>query len=223
MPAKSSQLKSFDPAFVLRLMLGFVLCCALAIPARAANEEAAMAAVRNTVEGLRAALIKDAVRAREDQAVVSRLVEEYVVPSVDMPLSSQLILGRHWRTADEAQRAAFVEGYRQLLLRTYSTHAMDYMDAKVDYLSAAPLGADDARFTVRTRVERLGKRPAQVDYRVGVQDGQWKVFDAVVNGVSLVSTLRTAVDAEVGRIGLPALITQLSSGKMVATPQVATQ
>jgi phospholipid transport system substrate-binding protein len=173
--------------------------------------------------GLRAALIKDADRAREDQAVVTRLVEEYVVPSVDMPLSSQLILGRHWRSADEAQRAAFVEGYRQLLLRTYSTHAMDYMDAKVDYLSAAPLGADDARFTVRTRVERLGKRPAQVDYRVGVQDGQWKVFDAVVNGVSLVSTLRTAVDAEVSRIGLPALITQLSSGKMVATPQVATQ
>ena len=223
MPSHSSRTLPLTPAHLLKLLFAFAFCCALAIPARAASGEAAMAVVKDTVESLRTALIKDADRARDDQVVVARLVEQYVVPNVDVPLSSQLILGRHWRSADEAQRAAFVEGYRQLLLRTYSTHAMDYMDAKVDYLSVTPLGADDARFTVRTRVERIGKRPAQVDYRVGVQDGQWKVFDAVVNGVSLVSTLRTAVDAEVGRIGLPALITQLNTGKLLPAPQVAAQ
>jgi ABC-type transporter MlaC component len=48
------------------------------------------------------------------------------------------------------------------------------------------------------------------------------VFDALINGVSLVSTLRTAVDAEVGRIGLPALIAQLESGRVAAAPAVAT-
>jgi phospholipid transport system substrate-binding protein len=75
---------------------------------------------------------------------------------------------------------------------------------------------------VRTRVLRPGRKPARVDYRIGLRNEQFKVFDALINGVSLVSTLRTAVDAEVGRIGLPALIAQLESGRVAAAPAVAT-
>ncbi len=222
MTPRTSRTLPLDPAAWLRLLFGLALLTLLAIPARAASGEAAMAVVKDSVEGLRTALKAEVDVAAVDEVLVSRLIEQHVVSKVDVPLSGQLILGRHWRSADETQRAAFIDAYRRLLLRTYSIHAHDYMDAKVDYLSVAPLGNNDLRYTVRTRVERLGKRPASVDYRMGEHDGQWKVFDAVVNGVSLVSTLRTAVDAEVGRIGLPALIAQLNAGK-VATTTVSLQ
>lgn len=205
---------------------GALLSCLLALtaiasrPVAAEDTEGAMAVVKTAVEGLRTALRDDGPQAAEDPERIAQLVEQHVVPKVDIPLSGQLILGRHWRDASATERTDFVAAYRQMLLRTYSSHAMDYMDAKVEYLSVAPLGTEPGRYTVRTRVERDGKRPASVDYRVSAREGEWKVFDAVVNGVSLVSTMRTAVDAEVGRIGLPALIEQLKSGKLAAAPPV---
>lgn len=215
------------PVLFSRSLRAALLLCLTALtglasrPAAADDTAGAMAVVQTAVEGLRTALRDDGAGASEDPERISQLVEQHVVPKVDVPLSGQLILGRHWRTANATERSDFVAAYRQMLLRTYSSHAMDYMDAKVEYLTVAPLGTEPGRYTVRTRVERDGKRPASVDYRVSARDGEWKVFDAVVNGVSLVSTMRTAVDTEVGRIGLPALIDQLKSGKMAATPPVA--
>ena len=215
------------PVLFSRSLRAALLLCLTALmgltsrPAAADDTAGAMAVVQTAVEGLRTALRDDGAGASEDPERIAQLVEQHVVPKVDVPLSGQLILGRHWRTANATERSDFVAAYRQMLLRTYSSHAMDYMDAKVEYLTVAPLGTEPGRYTVRTRVERDGKRPASVDYRVSARDGEWKVFDAVVNGVSLVSTMRTAVDTEVGRIGLPALIDQLKSGKMAATPPVA--
>lgn len=205
-------------ALLLCLM---VLMGLIGRPAAADDTEGAMAVVKTAVEALRTALRDDGAGAAEDPERIAQLVEQHVVPKIDIPLSGQLILGRHWRPASATERSDFVAAYRQMLLRTYSSHALDYMDAKVEYLSVAPLGTEPGRYTVRTRVERDGKRPASVDYRVSARDGEWKVFDAVINGVSLVSTMRTAVDTEVGRIGLPALIAQLKSGQMAATPPVA--
>jgi len=214
------------PSFFARARRAVLLSCVIALgglaslPVVAADTDGAMAVVQTAVEGLRTALRDDGPQAAEDPERIAHLVDQHVVPKIDMPLSGQLILGRHWREASPTERRDFIAAYRQMLLRTYSTHAMDYMDAKVDYLSVAPLGTEPGRYTVRTRVERDGRRPASVDYRVSARDGEWKVFDAVINGVSLVSTMRTAVDTEVGRIGLPALIEQLQSGKMAATPPV---
>ena len=183
--------------------------------------EEGIALVRSTVAQLQDALRAQDPSTHRNPEVVGPIVEQVVVPQVDIPYSGKLILGKHWRDADDAQRQAFTDAYRKMLIRTYSVHASDYMDANVEVLSWAPLGSDEGRITVRTRVTRdNGKPPATVDYRLSDSNGQWRVFDAVVNGVSLVSTLRTAVDAEISRMGLPALIEQLRSGKAAPPPDV---
>ena len=190
---------------------------------RAATQtgEEGIALVRSTVAQLQDALRAQDPATHRDPAVVGPIVEQVVVPQVDVPYSGRLILGKHWRDADDAQRQAFTDAYRKMLIRTYSIHASDYMDANVEVLSWAPLGTEEGRITVRTRVTRdNGKPPATVDYRLTDSNGQWRVFDAVVNGVSLVSTMRTAVDAEISRMGLPALIEQLQSGKAAPPPDV---
>ena len=138
-----------------------------------------------------------------DQVVA--IVEEFVLPHVDTRMSGRLILGKHWRDATPSQRDRFIAGYRDLLLRTYATHATDYLAARVAILSAAPTGREGRVLQVRTRVTRPGKPVATVDYRLVARDGEWKVFDAVVQGVSLVSTLRTAVTEEIQRIGIDGL------------------
>ena len=192
------------------------------LPCTAAQTgEEALALVGNTVSQLREALRAQDPSTHRDPEVVGPIVEQVVVPQIDVPFSGRLILGRHWREADDAQRKAFTDAYRKMLIRTYAIHASDYMDANVEVLSWAPLGTEEGRITVRTRVTRdNGRPPATVDYRLADSNGKWRVFDAVVNGVSLVSTMRTAVDAEISRMGLPALIEQLQSGKAAPPPDI---
>lgn len=204
--------------FLSRVVTPLALCLSMMVSAQATTSEAALTLVRTTVEALRTGLQAPLAAGQNAAARATVLVEQDVVPNMDLNYSGRLILGRHWGAADAAQRAGFIAAYREMLLRLYATHVMDYQDAAVEYLSAAPLGKAAGRMTVRTRVTREGKGPASVDYRVIDRDGQWKVFDAVIDGVSIVSTLRTAVDTEIGRIGLPALNAQLRTGKVALAP-----
>lgn len=168
--------------------------------------------IATTIEAVRHALAADPTLARgERPEQVAAIIAELVLPHVDTRMSGRLIMGRHWRAATPAQRAAFIAGYRDLLLRTYATHATDYLSAEVAILSAAPAGRDGRMLQVRTRVTRPGKPVATVDYRMTAHDSEWKVFDAVVQGVSLVSTLRTAVDTEIQQLGIDGLNAKLEA------------
>ena len=89
------------------------LLCALALwwPGMSRAEEVppagAMQVVREAVEGLREALQERAATA-EDTALIAELVEQEVVPRIDVALSGQLILGRNWREASDAERTDFI-------------------------------------------------------------------------------------------------------------------
>jgi phospholipid transport system substrate-binding protein len=196
---------------LLSLNLVFGATPALAL-AGAPTADAGKTLIATTIEAVRGALSTDPALGRGERPDdVVAIVEEFVLPHVDTQMSGRLILGRHWRGASAAQRAEFIAGYRDLLLRTYAVHATDYLAAQVDILSAATAGREGRVLQVRTRVMRPGKPVAAVDYRMIARDGEWKVFDAVVQGVSLVSTLRTAVAAEIQRIGIEGLNAKLQA------------
>lgn len=178
----------------------------------APSPDAGKTLIKTTIEEVRSALAADPALSRGERPdEVIAIVEDIVLPHVDTRMSGRLILGQHWREATPEQRERFIAGYRDLLLRTYATHATDYLAAKVAVLSAAPAGREGQVLQVRTRVTRPGKPVASVDYRMVARGSEWKVFDAVVQGVSLVSTLRTAVAQEIQRLGIDGLNDKLQA------------
>ncbi|MCC7121126.1 MAG: ABC transporter substrate-binding protein [Gammaproteobacteria bacterium] len=208
------------PYSILPTLLLLVFAAGSAAHAATPSPDAGKALIASTIEAVREALSADPALGRgERPAAVVAIVEDLVLPHVDTEMSGRLILGRHWRDASEAQRAEFIAGYQDLLLRTYAAHATDYLAADVDVLSAAPAGNTGRVLQVRTRVTRPGKPVAAVDYRMIARGAEWKVFDAVVQGVSLVSTLRTAVTAEIQRIGIDGLNAKLQAA--AADPALA--
>ena len=208
------------------LMLCAALWTAPALAADVPPVDAGRHLIETTVEELRTALSDDpAASSGEHPEAVIALIEKHVLPHVDTRMSGRMILCRHWREATPEQRERFIDGYRDLLLRTYATHATDYLTAKVDILSAALAGSTGKMLQVRTRVTRPGKPVAAVDYRLIARGTEWKVFDAVVQGISLVSTLRTAVSQEVQRYGMDGLNERLQAkihDHALAPPAVGT-
>ena len=200
--------------------LRWLLCSSLLVvlgAARVVDGDGA-ADIAATIEQLRGAL--QDLPGTQDKAApaqVIAVVEAVVIPHIDVALAGQMIMGRHWPEAHPTQRENFIDAYRALLLRLYAQHALDYLNAEVDFL-ATQMSDDGQQQRVRTRVHRAGKPDATVDYQMRKREGRWRVFDVVVNGVSVVITLRQTVNEEISRHGIDAVIDRLRNKLDAGSP-----
>lgn len=150
---------------------------------------------------------KEVVKA--DPKRIYELVNEIVIPHFDFEYMSQMVLAKYWRRASDTQRAAFTEEFKQLLVRTYATSLNEYSDQEIIYLPFRA-GKDANQAMVRTEVEQPGGFPIPIDYRLHQNSSEWKVFDVVIDGVSLVTNYRSSFAKEIRQAGLDSLIDTLS-------------
>ena len=153
---------------------------------------------------------------KEEKEVISsqperiyELVNQIVIPHFDFEYMSQLVLAKYWRTATPEQRRTFTEEFKQLLVRTYATSLNQYTDQELTYLPYRE-GSDKDQALVRTEVEQPGGFPIPIDYRLHKNSDDWKVFDVVIDGVSLVTNYRTSFAKEIRQGDLDALIKTLT-------------
>ncbi len=149
---------------------------------------------------------------REDPALINSLINETVIPIMDLGSMGKLILGKYWKTASEEQREGFVSEFKDMLIRTYAKSLVDYGHAKVNVLPTRDQGKSKY-YTVQSELDvGSGKAPLQVAYifRKNKQM-EWKVFDLAVDGLSLVKNFRTSFSQEIKETSLDALIERLAS------------
>ena len=171
----------------------------------AADDPAAV--VRNTAERVLDSLRSDRARYQDDHALF-QLVREVVFPRLDRERTAQWVLGANWRTATPAQREQFIAEFSDLLLRTYGTALRQYDSEKLNYLPA--LAAGEGKATVRTEIIRPDGPKVSVDYLLTNRSGEWKVYDIVIENVSLVVTYRSEYAAIIKRDGMDGLLKQLA-------------
>lgn len=95
-------------------------------------------------------------------------------------------LGAQWNKLNDAQRQEFVDLFRQLLTNSYIGKIEGYSGEQIHYLNER---LQDGYAEVRTKVSS-GKTEIPLDYRLLNKSGDWRVYDVVVDGVSLVSNYR---------------------------------
>jgi len=157
--------------------------------------------------------VKQALREYDyklDLPKATRIVKEILEPHVDVDRAALLILGKHWRTATPQQRERFKNEFRMLLIRTYTTAFNEYRDWNIRYLPLqSPL--EDKKAVVRTEILQSGAKPVAVDYRMVDAGGSWKVYDVLIEGISLVQNYRTTFSEDIARTGsLDSVIEELA-------------
>lgn len=101
---------------------------------------------------------------------------------------SQRTLGRNWRDLDAKQQEEFVSLFRDLLSKVYVDRIMEYSDEKITFDKETMASADKAE--VRSSIVTATKT-IPMDYRMFLNNGQWKVYDVIIEGVSLIKNYRT--------------------------------
>lgn len=164
--------------------------------------------VRQTSDQILGELLSRKQELQASPGKIYDLVEYIVLPRFDFQRMSQLVLGKYWPRAKPEEKEAFINAFRQLLVRTYATALLNYSGEEIVYLPGRHESAgDDA--TVNTEVKASGALPIPIDYRLYMKGEEWMVYDVSIDGISLVSNYRTSFASQIRRYKLSGLIEKL--------------
>ncbi|ESS72836.1 toluene tolerance family protein [Methyloglobulus morosus KoM1] len=129
-------------------------------------------------------------------AQVAQFVDQTIYPHTDFDKISELVLGKLWGTASSDEQARFKREFQTLLVRTYSRAFVEFKDWTVRFLPLdMPNGGN--KVVVKTEVLQPGLQPISVNYRMLLANGEWKAYDIMIEGVSLVTNYRSTFSNEV--------------------------
>lgn len=138
---------------------------------------------------------------RNNFANATGFVDGVVSQFVDMERVAILVLGRNIRQSNSAQRQQFIKEFKTLLVRTYTKAFLEYSDWKITFNPSVDNPGKD-RTIVRTLVHQPGQQPININYRMMQnKKGEWKVFDILIEGVSLVTNYRSTFNREIAQTG----------------------
>jgi phospholipid transport system substrate-binding protein len=164
--------------------------------------------VKSTADEVLAIVKKDKDIQNGDQKKIFALAEEKILPNFDFDRVCRMVLGKNWNSATKEQQEAFQREFRSLMLRTYATALSKYRNQTIEFkpLRAQP---NDTEVTVKTQILQPGGQPVGVDYSLEKKAEGWKVYDIVIEGVSLVTNYRGQFSNEIRQSGMDGLIQKL--------------
>ena len=187
------------------LILGAAAVTLLPMPALAINTGQASqlvdAIIRETMGVVNSS-------ASEAQALAA--FEKTLASYSEMGLIARSVLGQPWRAASSAQQTAFTRAFQAYVARKYGREFRSYRGSDITILDAQDRGKKG--ILVNTRVRIPGSAPILVDWQVIDIGGRAKVFDLLIEGISMVGTERVEVRSiyEANRNNLDATIQALS-------------
>jgi phospholipid transport system substrate-binding protein len=152
----------------------------------------------------------------QDFFQVTQFVNSVIEPHTDFDKIAPLVLGKNWNTATTKEQARFKQEFQTLLVRAYSRAFVEYNDWTINYMPLE-MAQGATKAVVRTKVLQRSIQPVEVSYRMLLSDGTWKVYDIVIDGVSLVANYRATFSEDIQRRGsLGAVIDNLAKRNVEA-------
>ena len=139
------------------------------------------------------------------------IIDEVFLPHFDIDYASILVLGQHAREATPEQRERFAKAFYNSITHRYAEGLLNYSRGRVKVL---PFNGDlnNKRTIVRTQVVLDDGKLVSIDYAFRKsQSGDWKAYDVIIEGISYVTNYRNQVDAEIRKVGINQLITNLET------------
>jgi len=139
-------------------------------------------------------MLSEAIRILENQELKKperaderrRQLERVLGNPFNFEEMSKRALGAHWAKLSDAERREFAQLFKALLANTYADRITGYSGEQIYYLNERVEG-DYAE--VRTKIVSE-KAEYPFDYRLVRKPNDWRVYDVIVDGVSLVNNYR---------------------------------
>mgnify|MGYP001329381303 FL=1 len=147
-------------------------------------------------------------RFETDEEFLRDKMNSSVMPKLDIKLMSKIILGKKiWTEMSENQKDDFVEAFQYRMTSTYMKSITAFDGEKVVFLPYEPGKRENIAY-VKSKYLIPGGDIA-VDYRLIKKSEEWKVYDIIFDGISLMKNYRADFREHVSENGIESLITSL--------------
>ncbi len=171
--------KYVRPILILTMLLVIPIQSFAATP-----KETVEAGVNNLLKTLEDASFK-ATPKDERIAIISTEIETVF----DFKELSRRTLGRSWKKMSKEQQTEFVELFRKLLQGVYSDRLLAYSDQKIVFGKETML--KKGRAEVESYLQTSDGSKIPLFYWLTNKSGEWRVYDVIIEGVSMVKNYRT--------------------------------
>ena len=178
-------------------------------PALLAKESADTFVIK-TVEEISAFITENKTMLENDEEYLRAKVDELVIPKLNISLMSKIVLGRdNWISSNDYQKREFQKAFRSLMVRTYMKSLTTFDGEKMKFM---PFKAGKRPDIARVNsVYLLSEGELPVSYRLKfVESNGWKVFDIIIDGISLLKNYRTDFQEHIHNNGINSLIAELN-------------
>ncbi len=174
--------------------------------------------VKEGTDKMRGLIAANHVAYTADKPKFYAVVSEVLVPLFDVRYISQLVLGKNWKTATEAQRTRFQAAFKTALIRNYADALLENYDSVDVTFQPVRVSPEATDATVKCTLIRKNGPPVAVAFAMREVGGVWKIYDTTIENLSLVTSIRSQYAVEVKKNGLEALIQRVEAGQVVVDP-----
>jgi phospholipid transport system substrate-binding protein len=146
-----------------------------------------------------------------DDTFLRDKMNDIVIPKLDIVFMSKLILGKkNWVSSSSNQKEQFQEAFKGLMVRTYMKSLSAFDGEKIKFLPYIP--GKRANIAKVKSIYLLSEGELPVSYRLILNDSKgWRVFDIIIDGVSLLKNYRSDFRSHIESHGIDSLINELNS------------
>lgn len=142
------------------------------------------------------------------------MVNDVIVPYADFAEMSRWVVGRNaWNAASDSTKKAFAEALKSLVIRTYARSLLNYTDQTIEFLPLRQSAEGKARTIVSSIIRDGGKGNLRLDYRLVRSGDSWRVYDIIIEGISLMQGYRAQFEDEIQQGGVEAALQKIRQQK----------
>ena len=185
------------------LIAGLLAACCLLPPqsAGATDEGRAAELIQTLGDKAFSTLQRPGMTLEERESAFAEILRE----GFDLDLIARFVLGKYWRQASDEQRDDYLRAFSDFVITTYARRLGGFTGQSFEIIGTKQAG-QKKDVLVSTRIDRPSGPPIQAAWRVRESDGQVRIIDVVVEGVSMAVTQRQEFAAVAKRSGIDGLV-----------------
>jgi len=174
------------------------------------NKSSPYTLVQTLGEQLFASVANAKTLANGDKEVMRLIVERQLMPYVDVKFASYKILGPQLKKSKKDERNLFIDAMQQNLIDTYSSALAQYNNQTIKYEPAKNVG-NKKTVAVKTELISQDQPPINMTFKLrkNKKTGEWKAYDLIVEGISLVDAKRAELSKPLRANGIRYVATNL--------------
>ena len=144
---------------------------------------------------------------KQNPEVLKTIVEEELLPYVDYKFAGAKVVGKHFKSVPRDKIPVFFEEFRKYLIATYAGALALYEDQEVQFEPEKKFAGKKA-VTVRAVIKDDGRPDIKIAFKVrkSSKTKQWRAYDMVAEGISMLSSKRSEFEAVLRQDGIDKVI-----------------